>query len=207
MNVIGYHPDGEYVVTGGDPLDPKKSRMRECFRLFAIFFKIGAFTFGGGYAMLPFIQHEVCEAHGWISEDEMPDIIAISESTPGPLAVNAATFVGSRIAGFAGAAAATFGVVLPSFLIISLLSGLLNMYSDIRIVDHAFRGIRAGVLALITRSLWNMYRKQPKHAFAYILMAASLLTAVFTQINVIYVILLSGIFGLLYSMYTEKRGA
>ena len=95
--------------------------MHKNLDLFLTFLKIGAFTFGGGYAMIPLIQREICENKKWISEQEITDIVAISESTPGPVAVNAATFVGYRTNGFVGAFIATLGVVLPSFLIISVI--------------------------------------------------------------------------------------
>ena len=94
------------------------------FELFFTFFKIGALTFGGGYAMIPFVREQVL-AHGWLTETELLNMIAVSESTPGPIAVNMATFVGSEEAGVLGAALATIGVVLPSFLIILLISALL----------------------------------------------------------------------------------
>ena len=95
------------------------NKLKLALQLFTVFFKIGAFTFGGGYAMIPFIQKETAEKRDWITEEEILEIIAIAESTPGPIAINSATFVGYRVAGFWGSAFATFGVVLPSFLIIS----------------------------------------------------------------------------------------
>lgn len=97
----------------------------KCKELFGVFFKIGAFTFGGGYAMIPLIKREVVEKKKWLADQEMFDIIAIAESTPGPLAINSATFVGNRISGAKGALAATLGVVLPSFIIILLIAGFL----------------------------------------------------------------------------------
>ena len=96
------------------------SKFKICLKLFATFFKIGAFTIGGGYAMLPLIQQEVAEKNKWIDESVMLDIVAIAESTPGPIAINTTTFVGTKTAGFWGAFSATLGTVLPSFLIISL---------------------------------------------------------------------------------------
>ena len=95
--------------------------LRKCLLLFAAFFKIGLFTFGGGYAMLSMILSELCERRGWISEAELMDVAAVAESTPGPIAVNSATYIGYKQAGFFGALAATLGVVLPSFGIIYLI--------------------------------------------------------------------------------------
>jgi chromate transporter len=136
--------------------------IRQGLRLFASFFKIGAFTFGGGYAMVPLIEREVCEKKRWLEKDDMLEIVAIAESTPGPIAINTATYVGSRVGGVTGAALATLGVVLPSFLIIFCLSFLLERFSDVRAVRYAFFGVRAGVLALIAKALVSMYKKCPK---------------------------------------------
>ena len=127
----------------------QNSKLRRIFTLFTTFFRIGAFTFGGGYAMIPLIQRDVVEKHKWITDDDILEIVAIAESTPGPIAINSATFVGHRVAGFFGAFFATFGVVLPSFVIISLISLLLNEFQSITAVRYAFFGIRAGVLALL----------------------------------------------------------
>ena len=96
--------------------------MNPILSVFLTFLKIGAFTFGGGYAMIPLIQREAVEKHGWVSDDDILEIVAVAESTPGPIAINAATFVGYRVGGFFGAAAATMGVVLPSFCIILAVS-------------------------------------------------------------------------------------
>ena len=99
-----------------------KDKTKKVFQLFLTFLKIGAFTFGGGYAMIPLIRKEAVEKNSWITDDELLEVTAIAESTPGPIAVNSATFVGYRVAGFAGALAATVGVITPSFTIIYLLS-------------------------------------------------------------------------------------
>ena len=128
-------------------------KVRKSLDLFLTFMKIGAFTFGGGYAMIPLIQKEVCDNKKWLKEQDIAEIVAISESTPGPIAINAATFVGQRVSGFPGACAATLGVVLPSFLIISVISLILNEFQSIKAVQYAFMGIRAAVLALILKAL------------------------------------------------------
>ena len=125
-----------------------KRTPKEYFTLFLTFFKIGAFTFGGGYAMIPLIQKEVVDNHKWVTADDILEVIAIAESTPGPIAVNAATFVGYKFGGFLGAFMATLGVVTPSFFIIVLLSSVISRFQDNKVVQYAFFGIRAGVLAL-----------------------------------------------------------
>lgn len=180
----------------------KKSTL---IRLFFTFFKIGAFTFGGGYAMIPLIQKEVVEARKWATDEDILEIIAIAESTPGPIAINSATFIGFRVGGFFGAFFATLGVVLPSFLIISIISLVLKEFQELKAVRYAFYGIRAGVLALILKALYTMYKKVPKGTVSYVIMALSfVLTAVF-DINVLIVIIGCAIIGLCSSVYIKRR--
>ena len=173
--------------------------------LFLTFAKIGAFTFGGGYAMIPLIQKETVEKQKWISDDDILDIVAIAESTPGPIAINAATFVGHKVCGFWGSFAATLGIVLPSFLIIYTISFVLRQFSELRIVKYAFNGIRAGVLALILKALVSMYKQFKKSLFAYIVAAAAFLAVAFLNINVILVILACALAGLVSSFVSERR--
>ena len=173
--------------------------------LFLTFFRIGLFTFGGGYAMIPLIQRETVENHKWISDDDILEVIAIAESTPGPIAINSATFIGYKVAGVWGSFFATLGVVLPSFIIILIISFILRGFSDIKAVQYAFNGIRAGVLALIIKAWWGMYKKMPKKLLAYfIAVPAFLLTAIF-DINVLIVIVCAGVIGLIASLITERR--
>ena len=180
-------------------------KAKRCLTLFLTFLRIGAFTFGGGYAMIPLIQRETVEKHKWISDDDILEIIAIAESTPGPIAINSATFVGYKVAGFWGSFSATFGVVLPSYIIISIISLLLQQFHDIKAVQYAFFGIRAGVLALILKSLWTMFKKINKSVIPYIIMATSFILAAFTDINVLFVIAGSAIFGIVASLITERK--
>lgn len=182
-----------------------KSNLRRCWQLFAAFFRIGAFTFGGGYAMLPLIQREVVENKKWATDEEILEIIAIAESTPGPIAINTATFVGTRTAGFWGAACATFGVVLPSFLIILPISYVLKEFQGLQAVQYAFNGIRAGVLALLLKSLWSMYTKCPKGLVSYILMAAAFLITAFLKVPVLVVLIGCALVGLVASYVAKRR--
>ena len=183
-----------------------KVNLKTVWKVFVTFFKIGAFTFGGGYAMIPLIQNEAVEKNKWITDDDILEIIAIAESTPGPIAINSATFVGYRAAGVLGSVCATLGVVLPSFVIILLLSFILDAFQELKAVQYAFYGIRAGVLALLCKSLWTMYKKSPKGWAAYIIMASSfILTAIF-DLNVIFVIIGCAIFGLITATMMERRG-
>lgn len=124
-------------------------------KLFWEFFKIGLFTFGGGYAMLPLIRQTVL-SNGWTTEKQMVDFIAVSESTPGPLAVNISTYIGVRTAGFWGAAAATLGVILPSFIIILLISHCYVKFQKNKMVNGAMEGLRPAVAALIATALLSV---------------------------------------------------
>lgn len=138
--------------------------------LFLTFLKIGAFTFGGGYAMIPVIEHDCVEKKNWITHDDMMNMTVIAESTPGPIAINAATFVGCRQAGFWGAVAATLGVVLPSFVIIFAISVFLDNFMSIAIVANAFKGIKIGVGLLILNAGINMIKKMKKTLLSVCLM-------------------------------------
>lgn len=179
--------------------------MNKKLELFLTFMKIGAFTFGGGYAMIPLIQKEVCENKKWLDEKDISDIVAISESTPGPIAINAATFVGYKTSGFFGACMATVGVVLPSFLIISIISLVLTQFQSIKAVRYAFMGIRAAVLALILKALWMMFHQVKKEPLSYAIMGLSLLLTAFLKIDAVFVIIGCGLFGLLWSVLNRKE--
>ena len=142
-------------------------------RLFLVFFKIGLFTFGGGYAMISVIESNCVEKRGWITHDDMMNITVIAESTPGPIAINCATFVGFKQAGLLGASAATLGVVLPSFIIIFLISLFLDSLLEIKAVASAFRGIRLAVGLLIVSAAVNMIRKAKKKPLYIAILSAS----------------------------------
>ena len=172
--------------------------------LFAAFFKIGVFGFGGGIAMLPLIFQTV-QSFGLMSADDFADLVAISQVTPGPIAINAATFVGYRTNGFIGACVATLGVVLPSFLIISLVSFILKAFQESRAVQYAFMGIRAGVLALILKAVYTMFMATKKHAVSYVIMAAALVLTAFLKIDAVFVIIGCGVFGLVWSLIFRKE--
>ena len=184
-----------------------RSSCKELWKVFASFFQIGAFTFGGGIAMIPLIQKEAVEKHRWVTDEDILEIIAIAESTPGPIAINSATFVGYRVCGVLGSVFATLGVVLPSFLIILALSFVLQQFQQIQTVQYAFQGIRAGVLALLLKSLWTMYKKSPKGWPAYAAMAGAFVLTAVCGVNVIFVIFGCAIFGLISARYLERRGS
>lgn len=168
-------------------------------KLFSTFFKIGAFTFGGGYAMIPMIQKEVVDTNSWLGESDIMDIIAIAETTPGPIAINAATFVGYKVAGKKGAFFSTLGVVLPSFLIITLIVLAFQKYMTNQVVENAFWGIRITVLALMAKAVWSMYKQCPKNALSYSVAVLAFIALSIFNINVLYIVLTAAILGIAYN--------
>jgi len=186
--------------------DETMKRIPKTLSLFLTFMKIGLFTFGGGYAMIPLIQRETVDNKKWINDKDILDIVAIAESTPGPIAINAATFIGYRVGGFWGALAATVGVVLPSFVIITAISFVLAAFQNIRWIQYAFNGIRAGVLALIVKALWSMFKQSPKGIFAYLIMLGAFAATAFLPVNVIYVILFCAAAGITQTLIIGRRG-
>ena len=178
---------------------------KRLFGLFATFFKIGAFTFGGGYAMIPLIQREIAEKKKWVTDEDILEIVAIAESTPGPIAINAATFVGCKVGGFFGALCATLGVILPSFVIISAIAGVLNRFEEVEVVQYAFNGVRAGVLALIVKAMVSMYKQCPKGALSYCVMIGAFVAAALLEVNVLLVIVCCAAVGLIASLAAERR--
>ena len=166
--------------------------------------KIGAFSFGGGVAMLPLIIRETVHKNKWIEEGELLDIVAIAESTPGPIAINAATFIGQRTAGFLGAVCATLGVVLPSFVIIYAISFVLSRFETLRPVRYAFFGIRAGVCAMLLCAFLSLFGKSKKGAFEYVIMAAAFL-AVMMGIDPIIILAVCAAFGIVLAVLRGRR--
>ena len=143
--------------------------------LFLTFSRIGLFTFGGGYAMIGIFEDVCVERKKWISHDDMMNITVIAESTPGPIAINCATFIGYKQAGFVGSILATFGVVLPSFVVIFLISMCLDNFMELTLVANAFKGIKVGVGIIIVNAAMNMIKKMSskKKKFPKIVMLSS----------------------------------
>ena len=149
--------------------------MRILFDLFLTFMKVGFFTFGGGYAMLSVIEDNCVEKKKWITHDDMMNVTVIAESTPGPIAINCATFIGYRQAGILGSIAATVGIVFPSFAVILIISGFLDNFLEIEIVKNAFRGIKCAVGILIISAAVTMIKKMKKKPFTIAVLAVSTL--------------------------------
>ena len=156
--------------------------------LFLVFMKIGAFTIGGGYAMIPLIKNEL-DKRKWIGEDELPDIIALAQSAPGILAVNVSIFAGYKIKGLKGSITATLGSILPSFLIILAIAMAFTNFKDNPTVIRIFKGIRPVVVALIASPMISMARKSDKTWWAWCITGANLLAVSFLSVSPIYIIL------------------
>ena len=164
--------------------------------LFFTFFKVGAFTIGGGYAMLPVIQGEVVEKKKWMKEEEFLDAIALTNSLPGPLATNCATFVGYRLAGFPGAISSVLGAIMPSFLIILAIALFFTSISGYAVTHYIFSGVRPAVVALIFFALVKMVKSVGVNAINTIIAVSSLVLLLFFNIHPIFVITISGVIGL-----------
>lgn len=150
--------------------------------LFLTFAKIGVFTFGGGYAMISMIEHICVEKKAWLSHDELMNVTVIAESTPGPIAINCATYTGYKKAGFLGALAATLGIILPSFFIIFLISMFLDSFLEIRIIANAFKGIKIAVGILILDAALTMIKKMQKKPMPRAIMACACVTMLLVNI-------------------------
>ncbi len=150
--------------------------------LFLTFAKIGLFTFGGGYAMIAVIENNCVEKKKWITHDEMMNITVIAESTPGPVSINCATFTGYKKAGFIGALLATLGMVVPSFIIIYLISGVLDNFLELTVISNAFKGIKIAVGIVISDVAVTMIKKLHKKKFPMVIMICSCIVMLFINI-------------------------
>ena len=185
----------------------KKSKL--ILTLFLCFFKIGAFTFGGGYAMLALLENEFVEKKKWLTKDEFLDMLAIAESTPGPIAINSATFIGYKTAGVLGSTFATLGVVLPSFIIIFIISLFLDKFLTFTLVANAFRGIQACVVYLIGSTGLKLFKQMEKKALPItimsVILACMIIFSLFAiKFSSIVFILITGIIGIV-SFYSNKK--
>ena len=174
------------------------------WQIFAVFAKIGAFTIGGGYAMIPIIQNEMSR-RGWISEEELPDIVALSQSAPGVMAVNISIFAGYRMRGVKGSIAATLGSITPSFLFILAIAMLFTTFKDNPWVERAFKGIRPVVISLIAVPMVNMAKKCCKTWWAWLLAVAALVLVAFLNVSPIYILLCVIVVSFSLTYYKEKK--
>lgn len=173
-----------------------KSTISRLLEIFLTFFKIGCFTFGGGYAMIPIIEREIITKKGWVTEEDVIDIFAVSESLPGSIAINSSTFVGYKIAKKKGAVAAMFGVLLPSFIIITTIAVFFGRFQDDPAVKAAFLGIRSAVVALIILAAKKMSKVAVKDKITLAVAVAVLILVLIVKIHPIFTIIGGAILGL-----------
>ena len=176
------------------------------FDLFITFAKIGVMTFGGGYAMLPILQRELVENKGWSTEEDLADYYAIGQCTPGIIAINTATFVGTKQKGIIGGIVASLGMVFPSLVIITLIATVLTTFSELEVVKHAFAGIRVAVCVLIFNSVLKLMKGAIKDYYALFIFIGIFLVALFTSISTVWLIVASAILGIVINTKKKKKG-
>lgn len=176
------------------------------FALWSVFFKIGSFTFGGGYAMLPLIEREVVTKKAWVTGDEILDLFAVGQSIPGAIAINTATLIGYKVAGKRGAVCATLGVIMPSFLIISVVASFFVHIADLELVKAVFTGIGGAVVVLIAMAAFKMMKSATKDRLSLIIFLVVAFLGVLTPISPIVFIAGGGLLGLSHYFIQKKRG-
>lgn len=178
--------------------------MKILIELFISFMRIGGFTFGGGYAMLPLIQKEIVERRGWASEEEVLDYFTIGQITPGVIAVNTATFIGYKKAGVLGGVVATLGVIFPSIVIISIIAAVLTNFAELPVVIHAFNGIRACVCVLILIAVYNMGKKSVVDVFTALIFIITAILTIMKVTSPIILVIVAGVVGVLFQLIKAK---
>ena len=179
--------------------------MRTLLTMFLSFFKIGALTIGGGYAMLPVMEHEFVNKRKWVTNEEIVDVFSIAQSLPGVIAINSSVYIGYKIAKFKGALVAALGVILPSFIIIAAIFAILPAVSSNVYAQKAFTGVRAGVAALILSSAINLGKKILVNAVSIAAAITSFILIAFLNVSAIWVILVFIISGVIFTMIVKRR--
>lgn len=184
-------------------------RLRLLRKLFLSTLYLSAFTFGGGYVIITLMKQKFVDHYHWIEEEEMPDLVAIAQSTPGAIAVNGAIVIGYKLAGPLGALVAILGTVLPPFVIISLLSLCYETFQGLYAVQKILEGMQAGVGAVIAAVAWDMGRGvvEERDTVSTVILAASFVAACFLEINVVYIILFCGLLGVVRTLLEKRRAA
>ena len=172
--------------------------MKKIWILFLTFFKIGSFTFGGGFAMIPLIERELIDKKKWISQDEMADILSISQAFPGAIAVNSAILIGRKLGGYTGAVFALLGVTLPSFMVILIVARLFIHISNINIIKAALKGIGSAIVALLIVTVIRIAKAGIKDKISPIITVIALFLLLGTRIHPIYVVIMGILFGMIY---------
>ena len=168
-------------------------------KLFAAFARVGVLTFGGGYAMIPMLEREIVDRHGWATSEELMDYYAVGQCTPGVIAVNTATFIGYKIAGNIGGVMATLGVVFPSFVIITVIAGIIQNFADIPAVRSAFAAIRVCVCVLIFNSVLKLWNSAVKDKAALVLCLLVFVLSIFFNISPIVFVVFCAAAGILFT--------
>lgn len=181
------------------------SQMKELFDLFWTFCKIGALTFGGGYAMLPIIQREIVENKKWSTDKEILDYYAVGQCTPGVIAVNTATFIGYKLRGITGGIIATIGVVFPSLIIILTIASFLQNFADMAIVQSAFAGIRVAVVALIITTVIKLLKSSIKDYLGVIIAMLTFIISAFLGLSPVYVVIAAGLTGFIFKYIRGEK--
>lgn len=181
----------------------KKKEKNIFLQLFTSFAKIGVITFGGGYAMLPILQKEVCENKAWAREEELLDYYAIGQITPGIIAINTATFIGRKTAGWLGGVIATLGMVFPSLIIITLIASFFKEFAHLQIIQHALAGVRVCVVALIFHAVYGLAKKAIDSAELFMIFLLIVFMAFYMKINPVISVITGASIG--YILMTVKR--
>ena len=183
----------------------EENKLKKLLNLFGAFFRIGAFTFGGGYAMLPMLQKEAVDKYKWATEEELLNYYAIGQCTPGIIAVNTATFIGYKQAGIIGGIVATAGVVAPSLLIIVTIAAFLQNFSHYAVVGHAFAGIRVAVAALVLKAIIKLWKTGKKDVYGIIIFAVSFIVSIVFNLSPVYIIIASIFVGVFVKKVEGKK--
>lgn len=177
--------------------------MKYLWTLFGVFFKIGLFTFGGGYAMLPLLQDELVKRRKWATEAELLDYYSIGQCTPGIIAINVATFIGYKQKGKLGGCCATLGMIAPSFIIIGLIASILGKYMDNPYLGYAFAGIRVAVTALMLDTLIGLWKKGIEDKKGLLIFLASIVLLLVFNLSAVWIVVLAAVSGLLIRQYAS----
>ena len=181
--------------------------MKELLDLFITFARMGGLTFGGGYAMLPILQKEVVENKKWATNEELMDYYAIGQCTPGIIAVNTATFIGSKNCGVIGGIVATLGVVFPSVVMITIIAAFISNFAELKIVQDAFTGIRVCVFVLILKAVIKLGKTSVKDTVTLCLFVLVLFGSMIFDVSPVIFVLLAGVCGILAQVFLQKGGA
>ncbi len=181
-----------------------RGNMNKFVKLYISWFKIGLFTFGGGYAMIPMIQKEIVDKHRWVTAEDILNYYAISQCTPGAIAVNLSTFIGGKIGGFFGALISTLGVITPSIIIISIIAAFLSNFSSLEVVKHALAGIQIAVCVLMFGAVKNLFKTSIVDIPSLLICLVAFLLAYFTNIPTVLLVILAAVFGYVFYTYKNK---